>query len=205
MNIETDKEQLILRAAEEEFLERGYDGAKTIVIAQKAGVTHAMLHYYFRTKEKLFEIVFLNKVKLITDSFRTILDKDETFEETISSFIHTHFKFIKANPRLINFVYNEVYANKEHREILYRSVFPQIKVTLGKFDKLIQEELEKGTIKPVEPIQLIINIVSINIFTFIFYPIVRDYSLDKSDEFYNRILQEREESNVQFILNSIRK
>ena len=49
-----DTEVRILQAAEKEFLEKGYAGAKTTDIAAAAGVTHAMLHYYFRTKDKLF-------------------------------------------------------------------------------------------------------------------------------------------------------
>ena len=50
-----NKENDILRAAEREFLAKGFSGARTVSIAQAAGVTHAMLHYYFRTKEQLFE------------------------------------------------------------------------------------------------------------------------------------------------------
>ena len=50
-----NKEQAIIDAAEREFLTKGFDGARTTSIAQAAGVTHAMLHYYFRTKEKIFE------------------------------------------------------------------------------------------------------------------------------------------------------
>ena len=55
-------EQAILKAAEEEFLKKGYALSKTTDIAKQAGVTHAMLHYYFRTKENLFEKVFSQKV-----------------------------------------------------------------------------------------------------------------------------------------------
>lgn len=95
MKSETDKEQLILKAAEEEFLEKGYNGAKTTSIAQKAGVTHAMLHYYYRTKEKLFELVFRNKVRLIADSLKYILDENNNFEDAIANFIHVHFEFLK--------------------------------------------------------------------------------------------------------------
>ena len=205
MKSETDKELLILKAAEEEFLEKGYNGAKTTSIAQKAGVTHAMLHYYYRTKEKLFELVFRNKVRLITGSFKQILDEKNNFEDTIANFIHAHFEFIKSNPRLINFVYNEVYSNKENRDILYHSVFPIIQEVINKLNSLIETEVKKETIKQVDPLQLILNIISVNIMTFIFYPILIQYSENKSSAYYKQMLKEREESNIQFILNSIRK
>ena len=57
-----DTETLILQAAEKEFFEKGYSGAKTTAIAEAAGVTHAMLHYYFRTKDKLFEKIVSDKI-----------------------------------------------------------------------------------------------------------------------------------------------
>ena len=61
-----NKEQLILEAAESEFAAKGYDGARTTSIAKAAGVTHAMLHYYFRTKELLFERIIDKKISEIT-------------------------------------------------------------------------------------------------------------------------------------------
>ena len=54
---EQNTEQVILEAAEAEFLEKGYDGAKMLSIARKAGVAHSMLHYYYRSKENLFQAV----------------------------------------------------------------------------------------------------------------------------------------------------
>ena len=57
----SNTEQSILKAAEKEFLKKGFSGSKTTEIAKEAGVTHAMLHYYFRTKENLFNKVFEEK------------------------------------------------------------------------------------------------------------------------------------------------
>ena len=57
----SNTEQSILKSAEKEFLKKGFSGSKTTEIAKEAGVTHAMLHYYFRTKENLFNKVFSKK------------------------------------------------------------------------------------------------------------------------------------------------
>ena len=62
------KEQAILAAAEQEFLAKGFDGARTTSIAAAAGVTHAMLHYYFRTKENIFERILDEKLRLMGES-----------------------------------------------------------------------------------------------------------------------------------------
>ena len=60
-------EARILQAAEKEFFEKGYAGARTVSIAEAAGVTHAMLHYYFRTKDKLFEQIVAGKINMLGD------------------------------------------------------------------------------------------------------------------------------------------
>ena len=60
-----DTETRILQAAEKEFLEKGYAGARTVSIAEAAGVTHAMLHYYYRTKDNLFEKIVSDKMHML--------------------------------------------------------------------------------------------------------------------------------------------
>lgn len=62
-NVEGSTESRILAAAEGEFLDKGFDGARTTTIAARAGVTHAMLHYYFRTKGQLFERIISSKIE----------------------------------------------------------------------------------------------------------------------------------------------
>lgn len=205
MKTESENERLILEAAEAEFLEKGYNGAKTTSIARRAGVTHAMLHYYYRTKENLFDQVFQSKVHVITDSFEQILNEPMPFGEAITHFIRVHFNFIRHNPRLINFMYNEVLTNKENRDMLYHSVFPILQKVYSKVEQLINEEVEKGNIRPVKALDLILNIASMNVLTFMTYPVMKEYIPVTDNEMYERMLKEREESNIQFILNSLRK
>lgn len=205
MSAETENERLILEAAESEFLEKGFNGAKTTSIAQKAGVTHAMLHYYYRTKENLFDKVFREKSQMIAHSFEIILNDRLPFEDTVKNFVRAHFQFVKQNPRLVNFLYNEVLSNKANRDILHDSVFPTLTKIYTLVAKLVDEEIAKGTIKPIKPLDLILNIVSLNIFTFMAYPLMKDYAPDYNDAMYEQLLREREESNVQFIWNALRK
>ena len=68
------KEQQILAAAEQEFLTKGYDGARTTSIAQAAGVTHAMLHYYYRTKEQLFKRIVDEKFNVCHNGRPVVAD-----------------------------------------------------------------------------------------------------------------------------------
>ncbi|MBR2932529.1 MAG: TetR/AcrR family transcriptional regulator, partial [Rikenellaceae bacterium] len=115
------KEQLILAAAEQEFLTKGYDGARTTSIAQAAGVTHAMLHYYFRTKEQLFERIVDEKFATMSHSMVAIMgDPSLPIVERIKGGIAAHFDFIAANPLLPRFVINEIVSRPERYEVLYK-------------------------------------------------------------------------------------
>ena len=88
-------EQAIMDAAEEVFLEKGYNLATTTLIAKKAGVTHAMLHYYFRTKEHIFMKVLEKILRELMQSFRPVMSKGEPFWETLEKGISTHFDFFR--------------------------------------------------------------------------------------------------------------
>jgi len=204
MKNENSNEQLILEAAEEEFLEKGYAGSKTTAIAQKAGVTHTMLHYYFRTKEKLFQKVFQEKVHLIGDSFSQQINDNLSLEEILRKFIEFHFDFIQRNPRLLNFVYNEVVLNKGNRTFLLEQIAPKITGVFGRIEKLLTEEIAKGKVRPIRVYDLMLNIVSINIVTFMLLPILGDLLSGKNSESLDRLILERRESNVRFILNALR-
>lgn len=197
-------EQLILDAAEDEFLENGYSRAKTTAIAKKAGVTHAMLHYYFRTKENLFQVVFLEKVQLAASSFEVVFKEAQSLEDTIRAFVERHFEFISKDPRLINFVYNEVIRNEENRTLLFEKLIPRLSVVIGHVEAFVNREVAKGTMRQVKPIDLLLNSAYLNIATFMIYPIAKDYVADQSDRFWVDLLKERKESNVQFILNAVR-
>jgi AcrR family transcriptional regulator len=200
---EPNTKDMIMEAAEAEFLEKGFDNAKTTAIAQRAGVTHAMLHYYFGTKLSLFQTVFNNKIQLIAD--RLILKKDlnMTFFEVIEDLVSSHFDFVSQNVQLIVFVLNEMTARPENRDVLLKILYPKVMGILERIEPLLKEEVAKGTIHPVNPIHLLLNIVALNGATFLVFPLVKGGYVQ--DEVYDKLLEERKESNVQFIIRSLKK
>lgn len=170
-NEKQTKEQLILAAAEQEFLTKGYDGARTTSIAQAAGVTHAMLHYYFRTKEQLFERIVDEKFRLMSHSMLTVLGEPSLpIIERIRSGIIAHFDFIAQNPRLPLFIMNEIISRPERYEILRSRIG---RIVDGLYDNLQQEidlASERGEMARIDVRMLLMNIISLNIFTFVAYP-----------------------------------
>jgi AcrR family transcriptional regulator len=195
---------MILEAAEAEFLEVGYSGAKTVSIAKRAGISHSMLHYYFRSKENLFQTVFRRKVQTLLLAFESISDH-LPFEEAIRLFIEKQFDFVAQNPHLPRFILNEIISNRDNLNLVVEVVRPKIEWILGRVEKLLNEEIAKGGIRPISFRDFIMNILSLNISTFIALPVLENIlpaGMDgKVKEFY---LNERRESNVQFILNALK-
>ena len=203
-NNELNTEQIILEAAEAEFLEKGYGNAKTVAIAQRAGVSHSMLHYYYRTKEQLFQKIFKEKVQELTHAFGVIFEQNTCFTETLRLAIETQFKFIAKNPQLPMFIFREVLSNQENREWAIQTLFPHIFPFLSALEKMLHVEIAKGNVRPISILHLMMNMISINVSTFVAFPVLKEaFHLDSSEVLEN-FLRERCESNVQFILYALR-
>lgn len=199
------KEQQILAAAEQEFLTRGYDGARTTSIAQAAGVTHAMLHYYFRTKEQLFERIVDEKFETMSHSMFAIMgDPSLPIVERIKGGIEAHFDFVAQNPLLPRFVINEIISRPERYDVLYKRVGAIIDNVYRGLQSEINSSAERGEIERVDIKMLFISIMSLNIFTFLAYPfmepLMRELMANRE-----RFLAERKAENIETILRRIKK
>ena len=199
------KEQQILAAAEQEFLTRGYDGARTTSIAQAAGVTHAMLHYYFRTKEQLFERIVDEKFETMSHSMFAIMgDPSLPIVERIKGGIEAHFDFVAQNPLLPRFVINEIISRPERYDVLYKRVGAIIDNVYRGLQSEINRSAERGEIERVDIKMLFISIMSLNIFTFLAYPFMEPLMGELMAD-RERFLAERKAENIETILRRIKK
>ena len=199
------KEQQILAAAEQEFLTRGYDGARTTSIAQAAGVTHAMLHYYFRTKEQLFERIVDEKFETMSHSMFAIMgDPSLPIVERIKGGIEAHFDFVAQNPLLPRFVINEIISRPERYNVLYKRLGAIIDNVYRGLQSEINRSAERGEIERVDIKMLFISIMSLNIFTFLAYPFMEPLMGELMAN-RERFLAERKAENIETILRRIKK
>lgn len=167
------REQAILEAAEREFLKKGFDGARTTSIAAAAGVTHAMLHYYFRTKEQLFERILDEKMRMMGQSVLAAFgDARLPLPERLRNGIERHFDFIAANPDLPRFIVNEVFARPERYEAMQRQIRSLLGVMLIDTQRALDEAADRGEIRRIDVRMLMLDIISLNVFVFIAYPIL---------------------------------
>lgn len=195
-------EQIILEAAEQEFLEKGFAGAKTTSIAKRAGVNHAMIHYYFRTKENLFTMVFQQKIRILAESFSQSFNEELSFFDQLKLAIGTHFDFIAANPRLLFFVYGEIITNDRRKKMLVQSVFPKLKGIVKRLKDGIDAEVENGTIRFIRPTELLMNIIALNAITFLAMPLLQ--IIKRNNNEVEKLLKQRRENNIQFIINGLK-
>ena len=165
-------EQAIMAAAEELFLEKGYNRATTTMIAAKAGVTHAMLHYYFRSKEQIFTKVLDKNLEELLASFRPVMKSGAPFWETLESGISTHFDYLMKHPELPNFIFETARYNPELMEAYKPSIRETLQRILDFHIDVLQKEMESGNISRTDPVQLMLDIVTLNLSAFMFIPTV---------------------------------
>ncbi len=195
-----DTETQILDAAEEVFQMKGMDGTRMQEIADKAGINKAMLHYYYRSKQLLFEAVFSNAFSLLAPQLNRILNDDTSIEEKVKNFTHNYITFISKHPYLPNFVIQELNRNPKFFEKLQLSTaFP----TLDKFEQQVALEVEQGILKPTSGKQLFIHIISLNIFPFVAKPLIKGF-LQIDDKEFKSLIEERKTVVSEFILASIK-
>lgn len=203
-NNPNDTESRILQAAENEFFEKGYAGARTASIAEAAGVTHAMLHYYFRTKDKLFERIVSEKISILGNIIISAIgDEDLTLEDRIRQGIERHFDFIAANRDLPKFIVNEVLTRPDVVEMMKCNIQNIVNNLLNSLQHEIDAYAAKGLCRQVNARMLLIDIVSLNVFPFMAAPIILG-ALGDSYNSYDEFLALRKTENVETILNKLK-
>lgn len=202
-NHQRDTEALILQAAEREFLEKGYSGAKTTAIAQAAGVTHAMLHYYFRTKEKLFEKIVTDKMnKLKRVMFGVLGNPDLPLRERLKQGVEQHFDFIAENPHLPRFIFNELHEHPERIDQVKNSIASIAAKAITTLQNEIDRKAASGECRPVDARMLMLDIASLNLFPFVAAPLISS-SFGKLFEGRDEFLEMRKKENVRTVLGKL--
>ena len=201
VKVEDNKtEETILEAAKGVFLRKGMFGARMQEIANDAGINKSLLHYYYRSKQLLFEAVFKQAFGLMAPKINDVLNSELELEEKIKSLTHNYISFVLKHPYLPGFVIQELNSNPDFvNTLITEKHFPNITV----FKKQVEEQVEAGKIKPIDANQLFVNILSLTIFPFIANPLLKGFTrLD--DEAYNNLLENRKNEVSDFIINAIK-
>lgn len=199
---ESDKqtEEKIFDAATEVFVEKGMDGARMQDIAGLAGINKALLHYYFRTKEKLFNAVFEMIARKILKKFAPVFDENLSLEAKIRFFFKEHISFLEENPKLPAFILNEVNRNPVRvKQILKNINFENLWKKLYEQHK---EELGKYNITENTMPQLMVSVAALSVFPFAARGLIEGI-LDKGGIDFNTFIEERKQFAAEFVIKAI--
>ncbi|HEX9973110.1 MAG TPA: TetR/AcrR family transcriptional regulator [bacterium] len=197
---ETTREKIKM-AALEIFVEKGYDGARMQEIADRAGANKAMIHYYFTSKDALFEAIiretFEELFKLFSEVWRF---ENANPEELIPKIVHTHFQFIAEHPNLPRIIIRELNSGNPIAEKVLTELFEQLRSSkLDDAVEIITSGIASGKLRDVNPKQTLWNIVALNIFYFVFKTFIKAaWPEDVADE--KQLLQQREQAVIDLLL-----
>lgn len=196
MTKDPDTENRILEAAESVFHERGYDGARMREIAERANTNKGLLHYYFKTKDTLFQAIFGIAVRKMVSRMQTVLELDMPLEEKIDLMVDQYMSLVLKNPALPCFVISEL--NKNPEQFISRNVDENIKQIFAGFQETVKKEAEAGRIRHVDGRQLMMNLISMILFPFIARPMIQVIFGTNNEEF-KELLSERKDHIKAFI------
>ena len=190
-------EDKILLAASKVFTEKGFAGARTRDIADEAGINLALLNYYFRSKEKLFDQVMKVKIVLLFGKIIPIISNEKTtIEEKIDLASEKYFEILSKNPNLPLFVISEI--QKKNSDI--KSILPVEKILMNSV--IIQQIKEKNP--ELNPFHFLLNFLGMTVFPFLARPVFQNFHIMNDDEF-QKFVEERKTlvpQWIKLILNS---
>src|SRR5258706_4830042 len=195
-------EERILAAARKVFTTKGMAGARMEDIADEAGINKALLHYYFRDKDKLFETIFLDEAQRFFPKINTIFSSEAPLFVKIENFVNEYIDEMLENPYLPWFVMNELHRDPD--QFIYKMWGKDNLPKPGKFLEQMEKEIKKGTIKRISPLHLLMNLLSMTIFPFVARPMITR-NLGLSDLQFKQAMEQRKKEIPKFIIDAIKK
>lgn len=181
-------ENRIKDAARKIFHEKGYGTARTREIAEAAGINTALLNYYFRSKENLFNIIMTESLQdMFANIFNVINDENTDLSQKIEAIVDRYMAIFQNNPNLPLFVLGEIQANPE--KLLQKTGLPRNLLPDSFFFKQMHNQLKKESID-IQPLQIFINIISLTILPIVANPLLK-FMHTMTDDDYSRFIEER--------------
>ena len=201
----TDQQKLtevkIFEAAVDVFEEKGLTGARMQEIADKAGINKALLHYYFRTKEKLFDAVFAHMAGFLFNKLFACLDQNLPWGKKVTLFYKEHMSFLQSHPRLPAFILNEI---NQHPERISR-FFTSERITLLRrnlFDQL-EQDMKQGRMMRMDKMQLLINLIALSVFPFAARGLLEKL-LEQENITFDEFIEKRKKELPKLVINAVK-
>lgn len=196
-----DMESLILDAARRVFLRRGHDGARMQEIADEAGINKALLHYYFRSKDKLFKAVFDEAFHHFLPRIAMYFQADMPLFEKLEKITVLYINLLKENPYIPMFILHEVQNNPE---LLVDKLQTEGGIDPKVIARQVQKEVDAGIIRPVDFRQVIVSMISMCIFPFAAKPMLMKLLFRDDEAGWDQFIEERKKFIPEMIVESFK-
>ncbi len=202
--VENDKqtEDKIFESATAVFIDKGMDGARMQDIADHAGINKSLLHYYYRTKERLFNAVFEKIAGQMFRKFAPVLDENLSLDEKIRFFFREHITFLQKNPRLPSFILSEINRNPAMIKKFIRHL--DVNKLWATLEAQHKEELKKYNITRETVSQFMTSIAAMSVFPFAARVLIANI-LEKIGYDFDDYIEQRKEYAADFVINAIKK
>lgn len=204
--LDHNTEQKILDAANKVFVKKGFDGTRMQQIADEAKINKSLLHYYYRSKDKLFYNVFkIMAKKFFPQAISVFSDTNIDFFDRIRAFTNEYISILSKNPFLPNFILHELSRKSEKMTELFTHLFDSFFTTnINILKQELIKEHKKGRIIKIEITDFIVNILSLSVFPFVSRSILKATLMDNSQEKFGDFIEKRKTDVAELIINSIK-
>ena len=203
MELITDTEQKILRAASEIFLEKGHDGARMQEIADKAGINKALLHYYFRSKQKLFRTIFRKELQTMLVSIFSLISPSDNFKEFLNKFIPGYLENVSSRKNIMRFILWELDKSPKEVAEWFLEVFQDRGFPGNPILLRVEKAIKDGEIRPVDPTNFLLSLLGMCVFPFVAEPMLKHLLPGFSTDDPN-FLKKRTEAIIDLIYTNLR-
>ena len=206
--LDADTESRILDAAHTVFLRRGTAGARMTEIAREAGVNHALLHYYFRSKQRLAEAVFRRAIGQFFPVFLGVLASDAPIEEKVRLVAAAQIDMLLRNRFLPGYLLAELNHYPERAEQLLSTMAGTSPSTVrsrlfGTLGAQLEDAARRGVLKPITPQEFVLNLVSMVVYPFAARPLVMAI-MGLDDAAFGAMMERRKGELPVFFLAALR-
>ncbi|HXU26951.1 MAG TPA: TetR/AcrR family transcriptional regulator [Bacteroidia bacterium] len=186
--VDPSTEEKIKSAARIIFHKKGYAATRTRDIAEEAGINLALLNYYFRSKEKLFDIIMLESLHDFRQHIIVALNDEKTsLESKIETLVSNYIDLLIHQPDIPLFILSEIRNNPE---ALISKMNQKEIISNSYFIKQFQQAVQEGKIAPINPLHYIMNLIGMIVFPFVGRPILSHVGELKQDDF-NKLMEQR--------------
>ncbi len=202
-----DTERRILDAARVIFVRRGTSGARMQEIAEEAGVNQALLHYYFRTKERLAATIFREAAARLIPAALGVFNSDIPLEEKVERFVHIYIDTVRETPFIPGYMLSELHHHPERLTAMLDNAGVKPAPIADAFRKnlsvQIDEQVRQGKMRPISADQFFVNMMGLLVVPFIARPVLAAV-FRMNDAAFKRFLDERRKTLPGLILNSVK-